>query len=188
MVWRTNSSHPTAPQRSCGLGHLHRLFQAPHIHFWVLQAELQPWERELLATYPNVTVVEPLPDFGETAAWVAALDGVITVDTAIAHLAGALAKPVWILLPQVADWRWGHDETTVWHPTARLWRQPAPGDWDSVIARLALTLAVPGQPERAQRFWQAGAERYQQGDILGAARAWRWAAAHEAIAPCGNCG
>ncbi|MGQ9865451.1 MAG: tetratricopeptide repeat protein [Pseudanabaenaceae cyanobacterium] len=179
LVARTHSHHPTAAQRSCGWGHLHRLCAAPQHHFWVLQTELQPWERELLAAYPNVTVVEPLPDFGETAAWIAALDGVITVDTAVAHLAGALGKPVWILLPHVADWRWGHNETTVWYATARLFRQPEPGDWESVVSRLALMLGVPGSTSRAQRWYQAGGERYQQGDGLGAARAWRWAALHD---------
>jgi len=179
VVWRTHSGHPTAAQRSCGLGHLHRLFRASHVHFWALQTEVQPWEREVLAQHANVSVVEPLPDFGETAAWVAALDGVITIDTAIAHLAGALGKPVWVLLPHVADWRWGSLETTVWYETARLFRQPAPGDWDSILARLALALGVPGSPTRAERFWQAGVERYQAGDALGAARAWRWGACHD---------
>ncbi|MBX7200623.1 MAG: tetratricopeptide repeat protein [Rhodospirillaceae bacterium] len=85
-----------------------------------------------------------LADFADTAALIAALDVVISVDTAAAHLAGALGKPVYILLPYIGtDWRWGVDgETTPWYPTAKLLRQPAPGDWDSVIARLKAELKL----------------------------------------------
>ena len=76
-------------------------------------------------------------DLAETAALVATLDLVITSDTCIAHLAGALGKPVWILLPHLADWRWMQErETTPWYPTARLLRQKAPGDWAGVVERV----------------------------------------------------
>jgi len=76
-------------------------------------------------------------DLAETAALIATLDLVITTDTCIAHLAGAMAKPVWILLPHLADWRWMQQiETTPWYPTARLFRQRAPGDWAGVLKRV----------------------------------------------------
>jgi ADP-heptose:LPS heptosyltransferase len=77
-------------------------------------------------------------DFADTAAIIASLDVVVSVDTAVAHLAGAMGRPVVILLPHAADFRWlrGRDDSA-WYPTAKLLRQPAFGDWDSVIARLS---------------------------------------------------
>ena len=75
-------------------------------------------------------------DFGESAAALAGLDLVITPDTAIAHLAGALGRPVWVLLPFAAEWRWLENrEDSPWYPTARLFRQSGPGDWDEPVAR-----------------------------------------------------
>jgi hypothetical protein len=77
-------------------------------------------------------------DLAETAAMLATLDLVITTDTCIAHLAGAMAKPVWILLPHLSDWRWIEQiETSPWYPTARLFRQRSPGDWAGVLERVA---------------------------------------------------
>ena len=75
-----------------------------------------------------------LTDFSDTARWLETLDLVITVDTSVAHLAGGLGIPVWILLPYAPDWRWGIDgETTRWYGSARLFRQPRPNDWLSVL-------------------------------------------------------
>ena len=93
-------------------------------------------------------------DLGETAALMATLDLVITTDTCIAHLAGAMGKPVWILLPHLADWRWMQDvETTPWYPTARLIRQTAPGDWDGVLARMVTELRWLLRMQRTQWKW-----------------------------------
>jgi ADP-heptose:LPS heptosyltransferase len=75
-----------------------------------------------------------LNDFSDTARWLETLDLVITVDTSVAHLAGGLGIPVWILLPYAPDWRWGTEgETTRWYRSARLFRQPRPNDWLSVL-------------------------------------------------------
>ncbi|MGC1464062.1 MAG: tetratricopeptide repeat protein [Terracidiphilus sp.] len=76
-------------------------------------------------------------DLAETAALIATLDLVITTDTCIAHLAGAMGKPVWVLLPYLGDWRWMQKrETTPWYPSARLLRQGAPGDWAGLVERV----------------------------------------------------
>lgn len=83
-----------------------------------------------------------LRDFSDTAAAIAALDLVITVDTAVAHLAGALGKPVWVLLPFAPDWRWQQNrDDSPWYPTMRLFRQSRRGDWHAVLVDVATALA-----------------------------------------------
>src|SRR5262249_13014555 len=90
-------------------------------------------------------------DFSDTAGAVAALDLVITVDTSVAHLAGALGKPVWVLLPWVTDWRWMlHREDNPWYPTMRLFRQKQGEDWSGVIARLVAELQAVTQGDRTR--------------------------------------
>jgi ADP-heptose:LPS heptosyltransferase len=87
-----------------------------------------------------------LNDFADTAALVTALDLVITVDTAVAHLAGALGRPCWVLLPWIGcDWRWLRDRAdSPWYDSVRLYRQPREGDWASVIAAVKRDLAALG--------------------------------------------
>jgi hypothetical protein len=94
-------------------------------------------------------------DLAETAALIAGLDLVITTDTSIAHLAGAMGKPVWILLPHLSDWRWMQGiGTTPWYPTARLFRQSTPGDWEGVLERVLdeLDRFLQALPPRRSRF------------------------------------
>jgi ADP-heptose:LPS heptosyltransferase len=82
-----------------------------------------------------------LNDFADTAGLINALDLVITVDTAVAHLAGALGKPVWVLLPMCADWRWLTERSdSPWYPTMRLFRQTRWGDWDQVVQKVVRAL------------------------------------------------
>jgi ADP-heptose:LPS heptosyltransferase len=90
---------------------------------------------------PLVDFTRELHDFSDTAALLANLDLLISVDTAAAHLAGALGKPVWILNRFDACWRWLlHRSDSPWYPTARLYRQERPGDWDSVVSKVAADL------------------------------------------------
>jgi hypothetical protein len=99
----------------------------------------------------TVDLTPLLGDFADTAAAIACLDLVISADTSVAHLAGALAKPVWVMLPKVPDWRWmlGRDDSP-WYPTMRLYRQNAFGDWPGVMARVAADLAAFKPPGRKQ--------------------------------------
>lgn len=88
-----------------------------------------------------------LKDFSDTAALISTLDVVISVDTAVAHLAGALGKPVWVLLPWIPDFRWLLDSPhSPWYPTARLYRQPVAGDWASVVEQVRMDLLALGSP------------------------------------------
>ena len=109
-----------------------------------LQADYRPADLRLLASgAPVIDVSVDLETFADTAALIEQLDLVITVDTAVAHLAGALGKPVWILVPHTPDFRWGlHRAHSPWYPTARLYRQPAPGDWETVIAKIRADAAA----------------------------------------------
>ena len=90
-----------------------------------------------------------LGDFADTAALMVNLDLVISVDTAVAHLAGALGRPVWTLLPNVPDWRWLLErEDCPWYPTMRLFRQPQTKDWADVMQRVAEELKYASQQQR----------------------------------------
>jgi ADP-heptose:LPS heptosyltransferase len=95
-------------------------------------------------------LTDPTPqiaDFTETSNVIAGLDLVITVDTAVAHLAGAMGKPVWVLLPFVADWRWLQNRLdTPWYPTMRLFRQRLPRDWETPVREIVAALGLRSPP------------------------------------------
>ncbi|MEZ5563498.1 MAG: tetratricopeptide repeat-containing glycosyltransferase family protein [Gammaproteobacteria bacterium] len=138
LVWAGNPSLTQDRHRSIPLASL-LLLAAPGLQLCSLQKDLRPGDRELLAAHPEIPHFgDELNDFADTAALIESLDLVISVDTAVAHLAGALGKPVWILQRYSPDFRWllGRDDSP-WYPSARLFRQPQRGDWDSVIAELA---------------------------------------------------
>ena len=103
-----------------------------------LQKPMPARDLEAMAAVPGMTdLSQDLNDFGETAALMENLDLVITVDTSMGHLAGALNKPAWILIPKAADWRWMLDrEDSPWYPSLRLFRQQKPGAWEEPMGKL----------------------------------------------------
>jgi Tfp pilus assembly protein PilF len=146
LVWAGNKEHSNDHNRSVPLGGLAPLLRSPGTRFVSLQKELRDGDAGILDEMKVLRIGEGLHDFAETAAVIAQLDLVITVDTAVAHLAGALARPVWIILPFSADWRWFLDRTdSPFYPTARLFRQTAIGSWHEVLSSLtdALDAAAP---------------------------------------------
>jgi tetratricopeptide (TPR) repeat protein len=138
LVWSGNANHGDDHNRSVALAQVASLFDLPTVQFVSLQKELREADAQLLAQDTRVVDLgRDFSDFHDTAAAVAAVDLVISVDTSVAHLAGALGKPVWVLLPFCPDWRWLLDrDDSPWYPTARLFRQPAMRDWESVIGRV----------------------------------------------------
>jgi len=138
FVWSGSPSHNNDGNRSIALARLAGLFEQTPMRCFSLQTEIRAADGETLTGLPNlIELGSGFRDFADTAAVIALLDVVISVDTAVAHLAGALGKPVLILLPYAADFRWMRSrDDTPWYPTAKLLRQPAFGDWDSVITRV----------------------------------------------------
>lgn len=123
------------PFRSCPLAALAPLFDIPGVSFYSLQVGEEAQQAQ---DFPSLIDFTPaIADFGDTAALVAQLDLVLSIDTSVAHLAGALAKPVWLLLPKAGDYRWltGREDSP-WYPTMRLFRQKQQGEWGEVIERV----------------------------------------------------
>jgi uncharacterized protein (TIGR03032 family) len=144
LVWAGSPTYKHDRQRSCALQDFTAVLQTPGIEFYSLQKGDR--HQELAQLPPGIHVQDLAPflhDFGDTALLLDQLDLVITVDTAVAHLAGALGKAVWVLLSAVPDWRWGLEgEQTPWYPTMRLFRQARVGDWAAVMQRVAQALAT----------------------------------------------
>ncbi len=155
LAWAGNPRYKADLQRSVKLATLLPLLRAPGLTWIALQ---KGEAAEQLAALPGDVFVwdgsSRDRDLAETAALVATLDLVVTTDTSIAHLAGAMARPVWILLPHLSDWRWMQEtETTPWYPTARLFRQRAPGDWAGVVERVIGKLGLLRAAESRQPIW-----------------------------------
>ena len=135
IVWAGSPGHLRDRFRSVPLELLKPLFDLEEVQFYSLQ--MGPAAEELSKADISLEVIDLAPrieDMADTAALIAHLDLIIAVDTAVAHLAGALGKRVWVMLPLVPDWRWLLDrEDSPWYPTMRLFRQSTLGDWASVV-------------------------------------------------------
>ncbi len=135
LVWASQPMARIAPLKSIGFADLAPLLRLRGVKYYSLQ------KGEALAPEPAAGVVDlggRLEDFADTAALIASLDLTISVDTAVAHLAGAMGKPVWTLLPYVPDWRWHPDGLhSRWYPSMRLYRQAERGDWKALMAGVA---------------------------------------------------
>ncbi|MWA35870.1 glycosyltransferase family 9 protein, partial [Burkholderia pseudomallei] len=142
IAW--SGSAPVQDNRALPLDALAPLFALAGIDWIVLQPTLSDSERAALDAHPDAARIhrlDGLTDFAATAALVDRLDGVVAIDTAVAHLAGALGKPLWLMLPVAADWRWSTGDDSAWYPRARLVRQSEPGRWDDVVATVAGEIA-----------------------------------------------
>ncbi|CEK20012.1 tetratricopeptide repeat protein [Chthonomonas calidirosea] len=139
VVWAGNPYYPNDKKRSCPIERFSSLFEVAEAAFYSLQkGGASEYAQPILRQWGVQDLSQELRDFADTAAAIAALDLVISVDTAVAHLAGAMGKPVWVLLPFSPDWRWGMTGgTTVWYPSMRLFRQTQRDDWQGVLEQVA---------------------------------------------------
>jgi hypothetical protein len=142
LAWAGNPDHNRDATRSIALEQLAPLAKSGDVVFISLQKNMRPAP----AAYPPpgmtfIDLTSDIQDFADTAALISNLDLVISVDTAVAHLAATMGKPVWLLLAFNPDWRWMLDrEDSPWYPTMRLFRQQSRGDWKDVIERAANVL------------------------------------------------
>jgi Flp pilus assembly protein TadD len=136
VFWQGRKMHGSRyNRRRCSPQDFYDLGNLPGVKCYSLQKEEEEGDQKC---DPLIVDLAPgLGDFADTAAAIAQLDLIISVDTAVAHLAGAMGKPVWTLLPYSPDWRWLLGcEDSPWYPTMRLWRQPSPGDWNSIFTKI----------------------------------------------------
>jgi len=141
LVWSGNPKHKNDRNRSIPLRMFSGILDTDAI-FVSLQKDPRPDDTAVLRERTDIIDLSAhLTDFSETAALVSCLDLVITVDTSVAHLAGALGRPTWILLPQTPDWRWLlHRDDSPWYPTVRLFRQTETRDYAIVLDQVKTEL------------------------------------------------
>jgi hypothetical protein len=136
IVWRGNPNNPVESKRALPVSLLMALANAD-VMLISLKIDVNEDEQLILDQHNVMCIDHQINDFDDTAAIIENLDLVISTDTSVVHLAGALGKPVWVLLAFSADWRWHISRLdSPWYPSARLCRQPSMGDWDSVIKNI----------------------------------------------------
>jgi tetratricopeptide (TPR) repeat protein len=185
VVWQGSSVDPS---RSIDPALFLPLVENQAIRLYGLQKELRPHpgtSQKVLAEMNQFNLGDEFDDFSDTAGAIANLDLVISIDTSVAHLAGAMGKPVWVLLPHVADWRWFLDRTdSPWYPTMRLFRQRIRGDWESVMQRVTRKLQDQTSMNRAVKenvspvqlaedYYRHGNQAYDTNDLNGAIAAYQ---------------
>jgi hypothetical protein len=141
LVW--SGKQTPDPKRSCRLEELAPLGEVRGVEWFSLQTGDATADLERLpASFRPIDIGSKLNDFADTAAVLSNVDLLITIDTAAAHLAGAMGVRTWTMIPFAPDWRWMYDrEDSPWYPAMRLFRQPRMNDWKSVIARIKDELA-----------------------------------------------
>ncbi len=154
LVWAGRPEHHNDRNRSSRLQSFIPLLRIPGVRFYSLQKGPAAVQIRDLGLHDTIEDLDAeLQDFTDTAAAVACLDLVICVDTAVAHLAGAMARPVWLLLPFIPDWRWMLNRAeSPWYPTMRLFRQQQAGDWDPVFRQVAAALRERLGGTRSSRY------------------------------------
>ncbi len=152
VAWSGSTKHKNDKNRSIPFAKFAPLLSLP-VDWICLQNEIRETDRAALAALPQVRHFEDdIEDFSDVAAMIALCDLVISIDSAGVHLAGAMGKPFWMLLPFAPDWRWMFErDDTPWYPTGRLFRQPAIADWDSVIDQVKRKLERGLQRTRPKR-------------------------------------
>ena len=146
IAWSGYQGHKNDHNRSIALDGFLSMFAGSDVSLVSVQREVRAADAAVLRERRDVLHVgDELTSFADTAALISALDLVVSVDTSVAHLAGALAKPVWVLLPFIPDWRWLLDRSdSPWYPTARLFRQDVTCAWDTVFVRVRAALRDRG--------------------------------------------
>ena len=145
LVWSGRREHQNDHNRSMPLSLLlEHLPVGPQ--YVSLQQQVRNEDKETLESHPEIAHFgDELEDFAETAALCELMDIVISVDTSIAHLSGALGKSTWVMLPYIADWRWLLErEDSPWYPSVKLYRQESPGNWPSVLSRVNNDILIAG--------------------------------------------
>lgn len=151
IVWACNPIDILGQLRSCPFPQLASLFALPETQWFSLQKgpAVVDIQNSTAAQSQVIDLTPHLDDFADTAALIDQLDLVISIDTSVAHLAGALGKPVWLLLPYANEWRWLlRRSDSPWYPTFRLFRQPLPGDWNAILEQVKQELAHINPPAR----------------------------------------
>jgi hypothetical protein len=153
VSWAGRPTFKRDLDRSIGLAPMLPLLSRTDANFFSIQKFLRDGDAEVLQRNPHIVQLgASIEDFADTAAIMSSLDLIISSDTSTVHLAGALGRPVWILLHHVPDWRWLLDRSnSPWYPTARLFRQSRPNDWEAVIAEV----------QRALQVWRENVESAQ---------------------------